>query len=56
MTQDDGAAASEYEPAYGPPLAADRTELAFKRRAARGCDQLLRRLRRYHPLQMARGA
>lgn len=44
---------SEYEPAYGPPLPPDRTELAFKRRNARGCDALLRRLRRVHPLPKA---
>ncbi len=41
---------SDYEPAYGPPLGPDRTDIAFRRRNERGCDALLRRLRRFHPL------
>ncbi len=40
---------STYEPAYGPPLAADRFEIAFKRRNEKACDTLLRRLNRFHP-------
>jgi hypothetical protein len=39
-----------YEPAYGPPLPPDREDIAFRRRNARACDELLRRLKRFHPL------